>query len=206
MEPDKKYILKVILLGDSSVGKTSLLNKYIKNEFSLQYKSTIGADFLTKQTQRDNDIINLQIWDTAGSERFHSFGAGFYRNSETCILVFDLTNIESFKNIEIWRQEFLKGLNPPEEDKFPFVLFGNKTDMTSEIKIKDEDIKTYCLSHNNMPYFALSAKNGDNVEEGFNKVCDLAYNRANQREDILLPDIKPIQVQRIPEKKGGCPC
>ena len=206
MEPEKKYILKVILLGDSSVGKTSLLNKYIKNEFALQYKATIGADFLTKQTQRNKDIINLQIWDTAGSERYHSIGAGFYRNSETCVLVFDLTNIESFKNVETWRKEFLKGLNPPEEDKFPFVLFGNKSDMTGEIKISEEDIKAYCLQHYDMPYFALSAKNGDNVEEGFNKVCDLAYARAGSRDDILLPDIKPLQVKRMPEKKGGCPC
>ena len=77
MEPEKKFIAKVILLGDASVGKTSLLNKYIKNEFSLNYKTTIGADFLTKTLTRENSLVNLQIWDTAGSEKFHSIGTGF---------------------------------------------------------------------------------------------------------------------------------
>ena len=155
MEPEKKFIAKVILLGDASVGKTSLLNKYIKNEFSLNYKTTIGADFLTKTLQRENSLVNLQIWDTAGSEKFHSIGTGFYRNCEACILVFDLTNQDSFKNVEEWRKIFLKNYTPPDENKFPFALFCNKNDMTSDIKVTEEDIKMYCLGHNNMPYFSL---------------------------------------------------
>ena len=134
MEPEKKFIAKIILLGDASVGKTSLLNKYIKNEFSLNYKTTIGADFLTKTLTRENSIVNLQIWDTAGSEKFHSIGTGFYRGCEACVLVFDLTNPDSFKNVEEWRKIFIKYANPAEEDKFPFALFCNKNDMANDIK------------------------------------------------------------------------
>ena len=206
MEPEKKFIIKIILLGDSSVGKTCLLNQYIKNEFTMQYKATIGADFLTKQLVRKNSSINLQIWDTVGSEKYHSIGSAFYRNCETCILVFDLTNADSFKNVETWRKEFLSSLNPPEGDKYPFVLFGNKSDMEGDIKINDDEIRTYCLEHNDMPYFKVSAKNGTGVEEGFDKVCDLAFGRVEQKEDVILPDIKPIKVQQLPEKKSGCPC
>ena len=176
MEPQKKFILKVILLGDSSVGKTSLLNKYIKNDFSLHYKATIGADFLTKQLQRENSLINLQIWDTAGSERYHSIGTGFYRNCECCVLVCDLTNTESFKSVEFWRKEFIKNANPQEGDKFPFVLFANKNDMVSDIKITEDEIKSFCSAHNDIPYFMVSAKEGNGVEEGFNKIFEKIKN------------------------------
>jgi len=198
-----KYI---IILYDKiiSVGKTSLLNQYVKNQFSLQYKATVGADFLTKQIQKDDAIVNLQIWDTAGSERYHSIGSNFYRNSESCVLVFDLTNIDSFKNVEVWRKEFLENLNPPDANNYPFVLLGNKNDMKEEIKIKDEEIQQYCKEHNDMPYFCVSAKNNDNVEDSFNKVADLAYTRHIQNDEMPLPDIKPIQVQKIPEQKKGC--
>ena len=83
----------------------------MKNEFSLQYKSTIGADFMTKSVQKNDDLIQLQLWDTAGAEKYHSMGSSFYRGAETCILVFDITDNESFKNVETWRSEFLNQLN-----------------------------------------------------------------------------------------------
>ena len=206
MDLEKKFIIKVILLGDASVGKTSLLNKYIKNEFSLNYKATIGADFLTKQIQKENSLINLQIWDTAGSEAYHSIGTSFYRNCEICVLVFDLTNSESFKNIEFWRKTFINNNNPPEGDKFPFVIFGNKSDMANDIKVTEEQIKSYCSGHNNMPYFLVSAKDGDRIEEGFNSVCDIAFKRVQEKEDVVLPDIQPIRITELTEKKSKCPC
>ena len=148
--------------------------------------------------------MNLQLWDTAGSERYHSISSGFYRNSESCILVFDLTSVESFQNIELWRKEFIENLNPPEGDKYPFVLFGNKNDITEDIKVKDEEIQKYCKEHNDMPYFSVSAKNNDNVEEGFTKVGDLAFERYTKNDQMPLPEMKPIIVQKMPEKKKFC--
>ena len=178
----------------------------MKNQFSLQYKATIGADFLTKQIKKGDANINLQLWDTAGSERFHSIGSGFYRNSETCVLVFDLTNEQSFENVEIWRKEFLENLNPPDSDKYPFVLLGNKNDIKESIKVKDEDIQKYCNSHNNMTYFSVSAKNNDMVEESFKKVADLAFKRNTDNEDIQLPEIKPLKVEKNIPNQNGCKC
>ena len=186
-----------------SVGKTSLLNQYVKNQFSLIYKATVGADFLTKQIQKGENTINLQLWDTAGSEKYHSITSGFYRNSEACVLVFDLTNKNTFQNVEVWRKEFLENLNPPEGDKYPFVLIGNKIDL-KEIEVKEEDIQNYCNSHNNMPYYLCSAQTSEKVEDAFLKVADLAFERNTQNDEMPLPEIKPIQIVNETKKKKCC--
>ncbi|KAJ8910435.1 hypothetical protein NQ315_012577 [Exocentrus adspersus] len=87
MASRKKVLLKVIILGDSSVGKTSLMNQYVNRKFSNQYKATIGADFLTKEVTVDDRTVTMQIWDTAGQERFQSLGVAFYRGADCCVLV-----------------------------------------------------------------------------------------------------------------------
>lgn len=86
MASRKKVLLKVIILGDSSVGKTSLMNQYVNRKFSNQYKATIGADFLTKEVTVDDRSVTMQIWDTAGQERFQSLGVAFYRGADCCVL------------------------------------------------------------------------------------------------------------------------
>merc|ERR1712023_422714 len=130
----KKVLLKVIILGDSSVGKTSLMNMYVSRKFNNQYKATIGADFLTKEVMvthnGDQRLVTMQIWDTAGQERFQSLGVAFYRGADACILVFDLTQKKSFDALTTWKEEFLIQSSPPGEPKaFPFVVLGNKSDL-----------------------------------------------------------------------------
>jgi len=95
----KKVLLKLIILGESGVGKTSILNQYVSGKFSEEYKATIGADFLTKELTLDDKLVTLQIWDTAGQERFQSLGSAFYRGSDACVLVYDITNEQSFKKL-----------------------------------------------------------------------------------------------------------
>ncbi|CDJ42554.1 Ras family domain-containing protein, putative [Eimeria tenella] len=128
MPPKKKSLLKVIILGDSSVGKTSLMNQYVNKKFSNQYKATIGADFLTKDVVIDDKEVTIQIWDTAGQERFQSLGVAFYRGADCCVLVFDVTNPKSFDSLESWKDEFLIQSSPADPDAFPFVVLGNKVD------------------------------------------------------------------------------
>ena len=159
---------------------------------------------MTKLVQYKNNSIQLQLWDTAGTERYNSMGASFYRNSELCVLVFDLTIEESFKNVDTWRQEFLNILNPPEGEKFPFVLIGNKCDMKSEIKISEEQIKDYCEKYNNMAYFSASAKDGINLDEAFNKVAELAFERYTKGEENLVPEVKYIKIDKKEELKKRC--
>mgnify|MGYP002524217837 CR=1 FL=1 len=161
---------------------------------------------MTKEINIDGSIIQLQIWDTAGSEKHNAIGKSFYRNSECCVLVCDLTDPKSFDSVESWRKEFLDHTNLKDPDNFPFVLLGNKNDIKESIKVKDEDIQRYCNSHNNMTYFSVSAKNNDMVEESFKKVADLAFKRNTDNEDIQLPEIKPLKVEKNISNQNGCKC
>lgn len=110
----KKATLKIVILGNSGVGKTSLMNRYHSNKFTGQYKATIGADFLSKEIVLPSPLtqtpqtVSLSIWDTAGQERFQSLGTSFYRGADVCILVHDVTDAKSFEGIDRWREEFLK--------------------------------------------------------------------------------------------------
>lgn len=117
-------LLKVIILGDSGVGKTSLMNQYVNNKFSEQYKATIGADFCTKDVTIDDKLVTLQIWDTAGQERFQSLGVAFFRGADACILVYDMTNPKSFESLDKWRKDFLQNVSdvsPPKTTNFSFI-------------------------------------------------------------------------------------
>ncbi|CAA2953501.1 ras-related Rab7 [Olea europaea subsp. europaea] len=104
----RRTLLKVIVLGDSGVGKTSLMNQYVHKKFNHQYKATIGADFVTKELQIDDRLVTLQIWDTAGQERFQSLGVAFYRGADCCVLVYDVNVMRSFDTLDNWHEEFLK--------------------------------------------------------------------------------------------------
>ena len=122
----------------------------------MQYHSTNGADFLTKDVYIEGNEVILQVWDTAGGEKFYSMRASFYRYAKCAILVFDLTDPKSFKAIDSWRKEFLNELNPKDPDTFPFVLIGNKCNKISERKVQQKSIEQYCKSKLNMPYFETS--------------------------------------------------
>merc|ERR1711871_474273 len=147
----KKVLLKVIILGDSSVGKTSLMNMYMNRKFNNQYKATIGADFLTKEVMVDpagggeQRLVTMQIWDTAGQERFQSLGVAFYRGADACILVFDLTQKKSFDALTTWKEEFLIQSSPPGEPKaFPFVVLGNKSDLKDNRVVSRKQAEEFC--------------------------------------------------------------
>ena len=159
----------------------------------MQYKSTIGADFLTKELNIEGNLVQLQVnnlinfvqlWDTAGQEKFHSMGASFYRNAECCVLVCDLTDAKSFETIDTWRQEFLTQLAPKDPDNFPFVLLGNKCDKDTERKVAETKIRQYCEIKNHMPYFETSAKDNTNADKAFEEIAKLAFKR-NSKEDEM---------------------
>lgn len=205
MSSRKKVLLKVIILGDSGVGKTSLMNQYVNKKFSNQYKATIGADFLTKEVAVDDRLVTMQIWDTAGQERFQSLGVAFYRGADCCVLVFDVNNLQSFKSLDSWRDEFLIQASPRDPDSFPFVVLGNKIDMETR-SVTTGRAQTWCQSKGAIPYFETSAKENINVEQAFQTIARNAL--AQESETDLYPEFPDqIKITANPNtKQDGCAC
>ncbi|EPR79248.1 GTP-binding protein YPT1 [Spraguea lophii 42_110] len=164
---DYDYIFKIILIGNSGVGKTCLINRYIDNIYNQGYISTIGVDFKIKTVELDNRKIKLQIWDTAGQERFRTITSSYYRGADAIIVVFDLTDKDSFNELNSWLLEIERHT----KDVFKIVL-GNKVDMKERILIEDKAIDKF-LEENKMDkeYFAkVSAKKDVLVKEMFEKI------------------------------------
>jgi Ras-related protein Rab-7A len=220
-EHRKKILLKIIILGDSDVGneiilmgtvlmflakgKTSLMNRYVRDKFSQQYKATIGADFLTKDIEVDGRMVTMQIWDTAGQERFQSLGVAFYRGADGCVLVYDIADAKSFDNLDSWMDEFLIQAAPRNQDAFPFVVLGNKTDKFEVRQVLLSQAQSWCSKKNKIPHFETSAKTAVNVEQAFLTMARSALEQEQEPEPIYIPDsIDLRKEQKSPENNEGC--
>ena len=201
MSTRKKVLLKVIILGDSGVGKTSLMSQYVNKKFNAQYKATIGADFLTKEVTVDDRLVTMQIWDTAGQERFQSLGVAFYRGADSCVLCFDVIQPKTFDNLDSWRDEFLIQAGPRDPDNFPFVVLGNKVDLDGRA-VPQKRALAWCQAKGNIPYFEISAKEAINVEPAFQVIARNALKQESE-EDIYLPDTIDVAEQR-PASGSSC--
>jgi len=205
---NKKVLVKIIIIGESGVGKTALLHKYVTDKFITDHKSTIGADFHTQEFTTENKTITLQIWDTAGQERFQSLGNAFYRGADACILVYDISDEASFKKIDAWRTKFIQqaGIDAPNE--YPFLLVGNKADLQNRAVDKSEG--TGYASRNKMMFFETSAKTGTDVRTAFEKVATEASERPTVpffHEEVVAKAFKETLDDEEPAADaGGCFC
>ena len=149
------------------------------DSFTEKTRVTIGADFATKELQIEDDKVALQIWDTAGQEKYRSLGKAYYRGSDICILVFDVTDRNSFAHLNDWMDSFMI-LSNIEEDKinFPFVVVGNKIDFSKRQITKDEATK-WCTENGNVEYFEVSAKTGENIDLLFKEATKKAIKKYN---------------------------
>lgn len=169
----ERLCIKVVLVGDSFVGKTALLERYIRNQFhSGQYRATIGSDFLTKELMIDGKPITLQLWDTAGQERFRSLGSAFYRGADGCIIVYDVSVKQSFDHIGQWRSDFITHGAPKDTSSFPFAVVGNKCDLDENAISENEINKLLNNSSFNMSHYQVSAKDCTNVERAFQNIME----------------------------------
>jgi Ras-related protein Rab-7A len=205
MAISRRHLLKVIILGDSGVGKTSLMNRYVKHEFSQQYRATIGADFLSKEIMIEDKLVTLQIWDTAGQERFQSLGVAFYRGADCCVLVYDITNPKSLDSMENWREEFLNQTNPKDPETFPFVMLGNKLDREAERKVPLAKAQAWGRSKNEIPVFEVSAKEDMHVEDAFVEIARRALLKGQMEETYMQAGVTlTTKPAKTATKKNCC--
>ncbi|CAB1102865.1 unnamed protein product [Ectocarpus sp. CCAP 1310/34] len=153
--------LKVILLGNSGVGKSNLIARFHNNDFSEDFESTVGVEFVTKRITVDGVPVKLQIWDTAGQERYASMMKTYYRKAKGSLLVYDVTNRSSFVGLEAWRKHLEANADP----RCVSIVAGNKSDVSDQL-VSPKDGEAYARQRG-MAFISTSAKTGDNVEEAF---------------------------------------
>ncbi|RMX46966.1 hypothetical protein pdam_00011944 [Pocillopora damicornis] len=200
----KSTFLKVVLLGDGGVGKSSLMNRFVSGKFDTQSFHTIGVEFLNKDVNVEGQSYTLQIWDTAGQERFKSLRTPFYRGSDLCLLVYAVDDVQSFKNLAMWRKEFLYYADVKDKDTFPFILLGNKIDVEERV-VTQEEAHNFCLEIGGIPYYETSAKDSTNVDNAFHA----AVKRLNELEQTKAKSdfsaTEGVNLSRVTQRESsGC--
>jgi len=162
MKRDYDYLFKLVLIGDSGVGKSCLLLRFADDSFTDSYISTIGVDFRFRTVNIDMKTVKLQIWDTAGQERFRTITSAYYRGAHGIIMVYDVTNYESFEHVEEWLNE----VNRHASESTLKLLVGNKADLADDKKVSTDEAKAFA-DNLSISFLETSAKNATNVEAAF---------------------------------------
>ncbi|KAL1923905.1 uncharacterized protein VTP21DRAFT_6940 [Calcarisporiella thermophila] len=202
------YLFKVVLIGDSGVGKSNLLSRFTRNEFNLESKSTIGVEFATRSIQVDGKTIKAQIWDTAGQERYRAITSAYYRGAVGALLVYDITKHSTFENVTRW----LKELRDHADSNIVIMLVGNKSDLRHLRAVPTEEAKQYATD-NGLSFIETSALDASNVELAFQRNLTEIYRIVSSKalessDDVIRPTGgQTIQVTPTPEDakpQGKC--
>ena len=169
--------INLILLGESGFGKTSIMMRFVNNEFVDKKSSTIGIDYYIKHMKYKDKTYSIQIFDTAGQEKFKSLTKSYYRMGNGFFIIFDLTNDDSLNAVKFWIEDVKENFENPK-----FVILGNKDDLQIDKKLSDDIIKEQLEKYKDIIYIKISAKNDTNIEQAFQKMIDLLENDKMQIE------------------------
>lgn len=194
---------KIVVVGASAVGKSSIVQRLVQGTFSEDGSTTCGADFYTYQCPIDSDYVKLQIWDTAGQERFRSISKSYFRNAVGAILVYDITSMSSFDQLTDWLND-LQSLCVPNAY---ILLVGNKADLESQRQVGAQQIKEFAERHK-LETIETSALNGKNVKEAFTRLSmEISARVKSEQITPNQPQARPLQLTKDKEqkdKKGCC--
>ena len=178
--PDEyDYLFKLIIVGDTNVGKTNIMSKYIKDQFNITSKSTIGVEFGTKILEIDNKKVKAQIWDTAGQERYKSITSAYYKGAKGAFIVYDITNKSTFESVDKW----IKDLNSYGDKNLTMLLIGNKSDLEDKRIINKEEGEEKEKSFE-LGFIETSAYNGDNIAQAFDIMLKEVLKRYIVENDV----------------------
>ncbi|KAJ8765239.1 hypothetical protein K2173_011919 [Erythroxylum novogranatense] len=206
-DEDYDYLFKLVLIGDSGVGKSNLLSRFARNEFSLESKSTIGVEFATRSIHVQDKVIKAQIWDTAGQERYRAITSAYYRGAVGALLVYDVTRHVTFENVERW----LKELRDHTDANVVIMLVGNKADLRHLRAVSTEDAMAFAEKEKTF-FMETSALEALNVENAFTEVLTQIYQVVSRKalevgdDPAALPKGQTINMKDDVSaiKKAGC--
>jgi Ras-related protein Rab-1A len=199
MNPEYDYLFKLLLIGDSGVGKSCLLLRFADDSYIDSYISTIGVDFKIRTVEQDGKTIKLQIWDTAGQERFRTITSSYYRGAHGIIIVYDVTDEESFNNVKQWLSE----IDRYASDNVNKLLVGNKCDLTESRAVSYETAKAFA-DEIGIPFMETSAKDSTNVEQAFMAMASSIKDRmASQPTNNARPPTVQIRGQPVGQKSDN---
>ncbi|KAK2574154.1 Ras-related protein Rab-35 [Acropora cervicornis] len=196
---DYDHLFKLLIIGDSGVGKSSLLLRFADNTFSGNYITTIGVDFKIRKINVDGEMVKLQIWDTAGQERFRTITSTYYRGTHGVIVVYDVTSADTFVNVKRWLHEIDQNC-----DDVLRILVGNKDDDPERKVVERDDAKKFA-EQMGIQVFETSAKDNKNVEEVFNTITQMVL---RQKKDQIAKANEQSGVIKVKKdkksRKGFC--
>jgi len=208
------YLYKVVLIGDSGVGKSNLLSRFTRNEFNLETKSTIGVEFATRSIRTESKTIKAQIWDTAGQERYRAITSAYYRGAVGALLVYDIAKYSTFKNVERWLSE----LRENADRNIVIMLVGNKSDLRHLREVPTEEAKAFA-EKNKLSFIETSALDSTNVELAFQNILTEIYHQMSRPppsgegeegehgESVVPGGGRKIELGKPTEvQESGCKC
>ena len=208
-EPD--IVLKIVVVGESGVGKSNIVTRYVNDTFNANSMSTIGVDLLSRRLLIDNVNLLIQLWDTAGQERMRALSSSFYKNAKGVMLIYDITSKESFARLKFW----LKELRKSTDEKVKVTVVGNKTDLLAQREVSEEEAKLFA-GERGFYYMEVSAKTNEGgcvnlavetlVREIIREMKKEDFDSLKKEAELKLSTLKEVQTARmiVGDKKGCC--